>query len=86
MAELQLVDEYDREAFTNNEYKEVRKRISTRLLSTNNEPYITIPSQMARADTLKIEVEESTNKERREAVHRLDAHLTKTADDHEKYL
>ena len=86
LAELQLVDEYGREAFINNEYNEVRKRISTRLLSTNNEPYITIPSQMARADTLKIEVEESTNKERREAVHRLDAHLTKTANDHEKFL
>jgi len=85
LAELQLLDEYDREAFSDNEYKNLRKRVSTKLFSTNNEPFITIPSQMARADTLKIE-EENGNKKRFDAVLNLDAHLNKMAEDHEKYL
>ena len=86
LAELQLLDEYDRAAFMNKEYQQVRKRISTRLFSTNNEPFITIPSQMARADTLKIEEEENGNKKRLDVILNLDAHLTKMAEDHENYL
>ena len=86
LAELQLLDEYDRAAFMNKEYDQVRKRISIRLFSTNNEPFITIPSQMARADTIKIQEEENGNKKRLEAVLNLDAHLTKMAEDHENYL
>ena len=86
LAELQLLDEYDREAFMDSEYKILRKRVSTKLFSTNNEPFITIPSQMARADTLKIEEEENGNKKRLDAVLNLDAHLNKFAEDHEKYL
>ena len=68
LAELQLLDEYGDAAFLKNEYKSLRKRVSTKLFSTNNEPFITIPSQMARADTLKIEEEENGNKQRLEQV------------------
>ena len=84
LSELVLIDEYDKEAFTQNEYKRIRKEISKRLLSTNKEPYATIPDQMKRIDDLRIGQKE--NKEKLTIIENLNKHISKLAEDHEKYL
>ena len=73
LSELVLIDEYDKEAFTQNEYKRIRREISKRLLSTNKEPYATIPDQMKRIDDLRIEQNE--NKKKLTIIENLNKHI-----------
>ena len=77
-------EEYGEEAFTEKDYKRIRKGISQRLLSTNNEPYPTIPAQFLRVD--EIRVQEKDDKERLKKVEIINEHLEKMSKDHEKYL
>ena len=84
LSELVLIDEYDKEAFTQNEYKSIRKEISKRLLSTNKEPFATIPSQMKRIDDLRMD--KNADKEKKATIENINEHLSKLAEDHEKYL
>lgn len=84
LSELILLDEYGEEAFTEKDYKRIRKGISQRLLSTNNEPYPTIPAQFLRVD--EIRVQEKDDKERLKKVEIINEHLEKMSNDHEKYL
>lgn len=86
LSELILIDEYGKEAFENKEYLRIRKGISKRLLSTNNEPFPTIPAQFERIDTLRMEESESEDKKKLEIVENINDHLTKLSTDHEKYL
>ena len=86
LSELILIDEYGKEAFSDKEYLRIRKGISKRLLSTNNEPFPTIPAQFERIDTLRMEESESEDKKKLEIVENINDHLTKLSTDHEKYL
>ena len=86
LSELILIDEYGKEAFEDKEYLRIRKGISKRLLSTNNEPFPTIPAQFERIDTLRMEESESEDKKKLEIVENINDHLTKLSTDHEKYL
>ena len=84
LSELILIDEYGKEAFADKDYKRIRKGISQRLLSTNNESYPTIPSQFLRID--EIRVQEKHDKEKLKKVEIINTHLEKMSEDHEKYL
>ena len=84
LSELILIDEYDKEAFTNKDYLRIRKGISQRLLSTNIEPYPTIPAQFERVDAIR--VQEKDDKERIKKVENINKHLEKLSNDHEQYL
>ena len=84
LSELILIDEYGKEAFADKDYKRIRKGISQRLLSTNNESYPTIPSQFLRID--EIRVQEKYDKEKLKKVELINSHLEKMSEDHEKYL
>ena len=82
LAEIILFEEYDNEAFDKKDYKKLRKRIANKLLSTNKESFPTIPEAFARIDTLRIEVEKSENKERKEKIENINNHLEKLQDQH----
>ncbi len=84
LSELILIDEYGKEAFTDKDYKRIRRGISQRLLSTNNENYPTIPAQYLRVD--EIRVQEKDDKEKIEKVEIINRHLEKMSEDHEEYL
>ena len=84
LSELILIDEYGKEAFADKDYKRIRKGISQRLLSTNNESYPTIPSQFLRIDEIRIQ--EKHDKEKLKKVELINSHLEKMSEDHEKYL
>ena len=84
LSELILLDEYGKDAFTEKDYKRIRKGISQRLLSTNNEPYPTIPAQFLRVD--EIRVQEKEDKERLKKVEIINEHLEKMSNNHEEYL
>ena len=62
----------------------IRKGISQRLLSTNIEPYPTIPAQFERVDAIR--VQEKDDKERIKKVENINKHLEKLSNDHEQYL
>ncbi len=84
LSEMALLDKYDKDAFTDADYKRVRTIISRRLLSTNKEVFPTIPEAMERIDTLR---EESKNeKEKMKILQNINSHLEKVTKDHEKYL
>ena len=72
------------EAFTDSDYKRIRKGISRRLLSTNKEVFPTIPDGMARIDQLR--EEKKDDKETLEKVENINKHLELLTEDHEKYL
>ena len=84
LSELILIDEYGKDAFSDKDYKKVRKGISQRLLSTNTETYPTIPAQFLRID--EIREQEKHDKEKIQKVEIINNHLEKMSEDHEKYL
>ena len=55
LSEMILLDQYDKDAFSDADYNRIRKGISRRLLSTNKEVFPTIPDGMARIDQLREE-------------------------------
>ena len=79
-----LLDRFDKEAFTIEEYKRIRKGISRRLLSTNKEVFTTIPEGFARIDQLR--EDKKDNKKTLEKIETINSHLENLAKDHEKYL
>ena len=84
LSELILIDEYGKDAFSDKDYKRIRKGISQRLLSTNTETYPTIPAQFLRID--EIREQEKHDKEKIQKVEIINNHLEKMSEDHEKYL
>ena len=87
LGEIVLFEEYDKEAFTKKNYKNLRKKIAQRLLSTNTEKFPTIPEQLARIDSLRVEIEEDGgDNEKMKRVEKINKHLEKTVKEHEKYL
>ncbi len=84
LSEMVLLDRFDNEAFTTEEYKRIRKVISRRLLSTSKEVFPTISDGFARIDQLR--EEKKDNKKTLEKVERINSHLEGLAKDHEKYL
>jgi exonuclease I len=84
LSEMILLDRFDKEAFSTEEYKRVRKGISRRLLSTSKEVFPTIPDGMARIDQLREEKKDES--ETLQKVERINKHLEGLAKDHEKYL
>ena len=87
LGEIVLFEEYGQEAFTQKDYKNLRKKIAQRLLSTNTEKFPTIPEQLARIDSLRVEIEEDGgDSEKLKRVENINKHLEKTVKEHEKYL
>jgi hypothetical protein len=84
LSEMILLDQYDSEAFTDSDYKRIRKGISRKLLSTNKEVFPTIPDGMARIDQLR--EEKKDDKETLEKVENINKHLELLTEEHEKYL
>ena len=84
LSEMILLDRFDKEAFTIEEYKRIRKGISRRLLSTNKEVFATIPEGFARIDQLR--EDKKDNKKTLEKIETINSHLESLAKDHEKYL
>ena len=84
LSEMILLDQYDSEAFTDSDYKRIRKGISRKLLSTNKEVFPTIPDGMARIDQLR--EEKKDDKETLEIVENINKHLELLTEEHEKYL
>jgi exonuclease I len=84
LSEMILLDQYDIEAFTDSDYKRIRKGISRKLLSTNKEVFPTIPDGMARIDQLR--EEKKDDKETLEKVENINKHLELLTEEHEKYL
>ena len=84
LSEMILLDRFDKEPFTTEEYKRVRKGISRKLLSTNKEVFPTISDGFARIDQLR--EEKKDDKKTLEKVERINNHLEILAKDHEKYL
>ena len=84
LSEMILLDQYDKDAFSDADYNRIRKGISRRLLSTNKEVFPTIPDGMARIDQLR--EEKKDDKETLEKVENINKHLELLTEDHEKYL
>ena len=84
LSEMILLDQYDSEAFTDSDYKRIRKGISRKLLSTKKEVFPTIPDGMARIDQLR--EEKKDDKETLEKVENINKHLELLTEEHEKYL
>ena len=84
LSELILIDQYGKEAFQDKEYRKIRKGISQRLLSTNDEPYPTIPAQFERVDAIREHEKDDEKKVKKVEI--INRHLEKLADDHEQYL
>jgi len=84
LSEMALLDKYDKDGFTDADYKRVRTIISRRLLSTNKEVFPTIPEAMERIDTLREKNKEE--KEKMKILQNINSHLEKVTKDHEKYL
>ena len=84
LSEMILLDRFDKEAFTIEEYRRIRRGISRRLLSTNKEVFATIPEGFARIDQLR--EDKKDNKKTLEKIETINSHLESLAKDHEKYL
>ena len=82
---MKLFDDYDgREedfckVLTKRDYKKVKKRIAKNILDMSDKPspFIKIPAQQARLDTLKIVAEKNEDHEKMEQLDSLDRYLEK---------
>ncbi|MDC3024733.1 hypothetical protein OA161_00535 [Candidatus Pelagibacter sp.] len=85
LAEMKLFDDYDgkEEDFckilTKRDFKRVKKRIAKNILDMSDKPspFIKIPAQQARLDTLKIVAEKNEDHEKMEQLDSLDRYLEK---------
>ena len=84
LSEMALLDKYDKDGFSDADYKRVRSNISKRLLSTNKEVFPTIPEAMERIDTLR--EKNKDDKEKIKILENINAHLDGVTKDHERYL
>ena len=81
---MALLDKYDKDGFTDADYKRVRLNISKRLLSTNKEVFPTIPEAMERIDTLR--EKHKDDKEKIKILENINVHLDGITKDHERFL
>ena len=84
LSEMILLDRFGKEAFSDAEYKRIRKGISRRLLSTNKEVFPTIPEGMARIDQLR--EDKKDDNQSLEKIEIINKHLEGLAEDHAKFL
>ena len=84
LSEMILLDNYDKEAFSKEEYTRVRKDISRRLLSTSKEAFPTIPDAMSRIDSLREENKDNPAKLKK--IENINKHLEILTEEHEEYL
>ena len=84
LSEMALLDKYDKDRFSDADYKRVRSNVSKRLLSTNKEVFPTIPEAMERIDTLR--EKNKDDKEKIKILENINAHLDGITKDHERYL
>jgi len=85
LAEMKLFDDYDGnedkfcQILTKRDFKRVKKRIAKNILDMSDKPspFIKIPAQQARLDTLKIVAEKNEDHEKMEQLESLDRYLEK---------
>ena len=85
LAEMKLFDDYDGnedkfcQILTKRDFKRVKKRIAKNILDMSDKPspFIKIPAQQARLDTLKIVAEKNEDHEKMEQLDSLDRYLEK---------
>ena len=85
LAEMKLFDDYDGDEddfckiLTKRDFKRVKKRIAKNILDMSDKPspFIKIPAQQARLDTLKIVAEKNEDHEKMEQLDSLDRYLEK---------
>ena len=82
---MKLFDDYDGnedkfcQILTKRDFKRVKKRIAKNILDMSDKPspFIKIPAQQARLDTLKIVAEKNEDHEKMEQLDSLDRYLEK---------
>ena len=85
LAEMKLFDDYDGKeedfckVLTKRDFKRVKKRIAKNILDMSDKPspFIKIPAQQARLDTLKIVAEKNEDHEKMQQLDSLDRYLEK---------